>query len=382
MKIISVDDHIVEHPNVWVDRLPREYRDAGPRVISEDGSDFWLYEGRKTVYATGISAASGRDKQDWSRDGLSFSEMVLGCHDPRARLADMDTDGVWAQLCFPTFPRFAGVRFLRGDDKKLALLCVQAYNDFIIDEWCSTNRDRYIPLGVLPLWDMSLALKELERVLALGFKSISFPELLEPLGLPTWHSGHWDPLFSAVADAGVPLSVHIGTSQFRMPVSTDAPGISADGLAAASLALLAAPMMAMVADMTFSHVFHRFPSLRIALSEGGIGWAPYLMERLDQVWDKQRLWAGLPESDLLPSELIRRHFYGCFIDDLFGLANRHAVGVDNIMIESDYPHSDSTWPLTRSTLVELMKDVPDDEVHKMVELNARRLYNFPDSEAG
>lgn len=375
MKIISVDDHIIEHPRVWADRLPQKYKSLGPQVVTEDAKEYWDYEGRRVPFASGLGATAGRKPEDWSSAGVRESDIIPGCYDPIARLKDMDVDGVWAQMCFPQYARFAGVRFLEGSDKELALLCVQAYNNFIIDEWCAAAPERQIPLCIVPLWDVQLAVTEAERVAGKGAKSVTFPEATEPLGLPSWHTGYWDPLFEAVADLALPLSVHIGTSQRPAPVSSDAPGAELDGISAAGISVVALTSMAMVADLTFSHIFHKVPNLRIAISEGGIGWIPYLKERMDYTWERQAHWTGINQN-ARPSDLFDRHFWGCFIDDEVGIRERRAVGVNNITIESDYPHSDTTWPNTAKRVNELLADVPDDEAHRITELNARELYGF------
>jgi predicted TIM-barrel fold metal-dependent hydrolase len=375
MKIISVDDHLLEHPRVWSDRLPAKYKDVGPHVVSDGRLDFWVYEDKAEVYGPGLGAAAGRPREDWSMDGLATSEMIPGCYDPNERIRDMDIDGVWASMCFPTYTRFAGVRFLEYKDKALALLCVKAYNDFVIDEWCATAPDRLIPLAILPMWDAKLAAKEIERVAARGTKSVTFPEAVQPLGLPSWHTGYWDPVFAAAAETGLPLSSHIGTSQRPAPVSSDAVGAGSGGVSPAGISLVAVTSMAMVADLTFSHVFHKYPKLRVALSEGGVGWIPYLKERMDYTWERQKYWSHI--QDVRPSDLFDKHFWGCFIDDEVGVRERHAIGVSNMTLEVDYPHSDTTWPHSQKRVSELLADVPDDEAHKIAELNARELYDFP-----
>jgi len=131
-----------------------------------------------------------------------------------------------------------------------------------------------------------------------------------------------------------------------------------------------------MAQMLTSRMFHKFPKLRFALSEGGIGWMPYLLERIDYVWDRHR-WYNDINREIPPSELFKDHIFGCFIYDDAGIEARHRIGVDQIMFESDYPHSDSNWPHTRKMLAASLADVPDDEARKIVELNARRVYNWP-----
>lgn len=370
MKIVSVDDHLIEHGRVWSDRLPSKYKEIGPHLVDEGRMQMWVYEDNVQVAFTGLGAASGRSFEQYGMDAIHESEMLPGCNDPHERLKDMDIDGVWAQLNFPSYPRFAGTQFLlAGKDRELALLCVQAYNDFVLDEWCAAAPDRFIPLMILPLWDPKLAAKEIERTAARGAKSITFPENCTPLGLPSIFTDHWDPLFAAAQDANLPISMHFGTSG-RMPVT------SPDAPEAVYIALMGTNSMGSAAELVFSPVFHKFPGLKFALSEGGVGWIPWLKERLDYTWERQKFWTGI-NLDVPPSVLFDRHIYGCFIDDSVGVGLRDQIGVDKLMLESDYPHSDSTWPHTRKRVAEVLGDASDEDAHRIAELNARALYNFP-----
>ena len=154
-QIISVDDHLIEPPRVWQDRLPAKYQGSCPHIVEVDGNHLWSYEGE--VFPTlGLNAVAGKPREEWGLDPLRYEDMIAGCYDPAARVADMDLDGVQAAICFPSFPGFAGGAFFRGKDKELANLCVQAWNDFYIDEWCATAPERFIPMAILPVWDIEL----------------------------------------------------------------------------------------------------------------------------------------------------------------------------------------------------------------------------------
>ncbi|WP_420749379.1 amidohydrolase family protein [Rhodococcus sp. O3] len=384
MHLISTDDHLIEHPRLWSDRLPSKYLEAGPKIIEKampSGlfpipgapvgtrlAEVWEYEGRIYPYI-GLNAVAGKKPEQYGVEPTRYEDMLPGCYDPHARVLDMDIDGVQAALAFPSFPRFAGTVFLEGEDKELALLCVKAWNDHMLDEWCAAAPDRLIPIVILPLWSVEECVREIERTAAKGAKAISFPENPVPLGLPSFHTDHWDPVLSAAEAAGMPLCMHFGTSGQAPITAPEAP-------MAVMIALFGCNSMYATADLLFSPVFHKHPNLRVMMSEGGIGWAPYLLERMDQTWEKHRFYQNIDQSSR-PSELFAEHIFGCFIDDQFGIDNRHAIGIDNITWECDYPHSDSNWPNSRKRVHDAMIDVPDEDVHKMVELNARRLLNFP-----
>jgi len=376
MKIISVDDHLIEHPMAFQNHLPDRYKELGPRIVraagavdvfgeaEENVAEVWEWEGRRYVNAA-LNAIAGRPKDEFGFEPMRYEQIRRGCYLPEERIKDMDVDGIWAALCFPTFPRFAGTRFLEGQDKDLALACVRAYNDFVLDEWCAAAPGRLIPMVILPLWDIQLAAQEIVRTADKGARAISFVENPVPLGLPSWHTDHWDPVFAAAQDADMPLCMHFGTSGKPPSSGPDAPS-------AVTMSIYPANSMMAAADLLFSRVFHEFPQLRVALSEGGIGWIPFMLERMDTVFDRHNAHAVL-YRDSLPSDLFRKHIWGCFIDEKKGLADRHHIGVDRIVYECDYPHSDSLWPNSRNHLAEVMKDVPDDEVLKIVQSNAETL---------
>jgi predicted TIM-barrel fold metal-dependent hydrolase len=373
MKLISVDDHLIEHATVWHDRLPLKYRADGPRIVTEPNPaggpphEVWHYEGRRYP-ELGLNAVAGRQPQDFGLEPVRYADMIPGCYDPKARLDDMDLDGVHAALCFPTFPHFAGLVFVDGVDKDLAVLSVRAYNDFVIEEWCATAPERFIPLVILPIWDTAECVREIHRTAAMGARGISFPESTVPAGFPSFHTDHWDPVFSAAEETGMPLCMHFGSSGWDPITAPDAPF-------AVTIALFGCNSMYAMADLLFSPVFHRHPRLQILFAEGGIGWMPYLLERIDRTWERHRFYQNI-NRDARPSELFAAHITGCFIADRHGVASRHAIGIGNITWESDYPHSDSSWPCSRQLAEEAFQDVPDDEVRQIVELNARRLFTF------
>ncbi len=372
-QIISVDDHVIEHPRVWIDRLPQRYAEEAPRVEEgPDGNATWIYEGR-VAGNFALNAVAGKDPKDFGLDPTSYYDMRAGCHDIRERLKDMDAEGVWAQLCFPNMGGFAGGVFAKSKDMALAGECVKAYNDFILDEWCAYNPERQIPLVMTPYWDVGAAVAEIYRTAAKGAKSISFPELPDRLGLPSWHTTHWDPVLAAASEAGLPMSLHFG--------SGGSPQASAEAMSTnftVGISLFGLNSMTALAELLLSPVFHKFPALKVALSEGGIGWMPYMIERIDYVWQRHR-WYNDVNRDVRPSDLFKDHVFGCFISDNAGIQARELIGVDNILFESDYPHSDSQWPHTRKVIEEALGDVPEADASKMVEWNARKLYNFPRS---
>jgi predicted TIM-barrel fold metal-dependent hydrolase len=366
VKLISVDDHVIEHPRVWLDRLPARYQDVAPRVIELDrGRQAWSWRGEIVpIYAGQVILDKDVAAED--RGAVRFDEMRPSCYDPEARLVDMDDDGVWAELCFPNFARFAGHRFLPEGDPELSALCIQAYNDFLLDEWCSASRDRYVGMALLPIWDVPAAIAEVERVIDKGAAAVAFSENPAILGLPSVYTKHWDPLWAAIESAGVPICMHIGSSS-KVPES------SPDATAGLYYTIVGVNSMIACADWLFSGVLERFPGLKIVLSEGGVGWVPYIAERADKSWLRMGERSG---SARLPSDLLKEHVYFCMATEYFPLRALDQFPIDNILWESDFPHDEGLWPHNRKSITEAMTLVPDDLATKIAELNARQLFRL------
>ncbi|MGD9797740.1 MAG: amidohydrolase family protein [Acidimicrobiia bacterium] len=368
VQVVSVDDHVIEHPNVWQDRLPAKFKEAGPKNVRDDeGRDVWWFEGNP-YFNGGLNAVAGKPREEYGLDPVRYEDMRKGCYDPKARIEDMDLDGIHAQLCFPSFCGFAGGTFFRATDKDLAEACVSAYNDWMIDEWCASMPGRQIPLVLMPFWDIDATAKEAARVAAKGAKGVTFTEAPHALGLPSFHTDHWDPFLAICEESGMALSLHFG--------SGGAPAVAPGAPFTAAIALFGLNSQMCTVDLVNSRVFERFPKLKVALSEGGIGWMPYILERTDYTWERHRFYTGMADASR-PSEIFRNNIFGCFIYDDAGIANIDLIGENNIMFESDYPHSDSNFPHAREMLEKSLANVSDAQARKIAEDNARRVYNFP-----
>jgi predicted TIM-barrel fold metal-dependent hydrolase len=370
LEVISVDDHLIEHPRAWLDRLPAKYQEAGPQLIElADGTEQWSYAGI-VEGAPGLAAVAGTPWSERSNEPTRFDQMRSAYYDPAARCADMDIDGVSTQVLFPSFSRFAGARFLRGEDRQLALACVQAYNDYALEEWQGHAPQRLIPLTILPLWDIALCATEMQRCLEKGSHGVSLPDSPAMLNLPTYRSGNWEPLLGLLDEARVPMCTHFGSAGVTPTMSADAPQ-------AAQAAVMPVTIMSSLAELVLSPVFSEHPNLEVVLSESGIGWIPYLSQRLDQVWEHYRYYAlGDELPEVAPSEIMGTRIFSCFIDDPLGVELRQAIGVSQLMWESDYPHPDSLYPLSRTNATKVMAEVPDAEVEKIMRDNAKRVFNL------
>jgi predicted TIM-barrel fold metal-dependent hydrolase len=388
--IVSPDDHVVEPPDLWTSRLPARFADVAPRVIQRRGhgmvasgqysiiedpdgpiADVWVFEG-ELIGNPKTAAAVGFDLDDLSVDLIRFADMRPGCYQPAARLSDMDVAGIEASACFPNFfVRFCGQRFLSATDKDLARRCVEAYNDFQIDEWCGDSKGRLIPLGILPLWDPSLCVAEIERSSARGMRAFCFSELPVNLGLPSIHTGAWDGVFAACQAADVPLMMHIGSGS-RMPTSSpDAPHAVISTLGAVNSATS-------MIDWLFSAKLVEFPTLRLGLAECNAGWIPYFLHRADEVYESRRAWGGVNK---LLKEPPSTYYYGrifcsTFSADPVAFRNIDLAGEDNILFETDYPHNDTNWPTSADVAASVTAGLDPVVADKVLRTNALRLFGL------
>ena len=391
--IVSVDDHVVEPPHLWQRWLPSTLRDDGPKVVrsgyemrpgaaqrfllapSGPETDFWLYDGVATAIDT-ASAAAGLPPERLDARPISFDEMRPGCFDRAARLADMDAGGIERSLCFPTFPRFCGQVFLDAKDKELALACVRAYNDWMVEEWCGDSGGRLIPLCLVPLWDPFLAAEEVRRNAARGVRAVAFTELPQYLDLPSLYDvgRHWAPFLDACDDTSTVICMHIGSASRLVTTAPDAPP-------SVQAALLTVNSQLSLTDWILSGSLVRHPNLKLAFSESQVGWMPYLLQRLDTMWEKHRgTLLGLDPSIVNPpSSYIPNRIFGCIFDDGFGLAVRDTIGIDQITFETDYPHMDSTWPVTASYVAAAFDALTDEELDKVVRSNAIKLFELQEA---
>ena len=388
--IVSVDDHVVEPPHVWQEWLPERFKARGPRVerrgvgsmrhigggtyeqeFTDDGrpADVWVFEDLVYIHKRHVAAA-GYPRDEMTMTPMTYDEMRPGCYDPKARVEDMLMNHVDVSLCFPTFPRFCGQTFTEAKDRELGEACVYAYNDWMVEEWCGDSDGHLVPLCISPLWDAGLAAAEVRRNAARGCRAVCFSEIPPHLGLPSIHSGYWDPLFAACAETGTVVCMHIGSSS-RMPAT------SPDAPVAVAATLSFGNSMASLSDFLFSGVLVRFPDLRLAYSEGQIGWLPYILERADDVWSEHRAWGGV--ADIIPeppSTYYYRQVYGCFFRDQHGLDSLDKCGVDNITFETDYPHTDSTWPHSKEVAQKMMGHLSPEVQYKILRGNAIRMLSL------
>jgi predicted TIM-barrel fold metal-dependent hydrolase len=371
MVLVSIDDHVIEPPDMFERHVPARWQADAPRIeTNAQGIDAWVFQGVETSTPFGMCAVVSLPKEDWGFDPGSFSEIRPGCYDVHERVRDMNANGVLASMNFPTMAGFNARTFFEAPDKDLALVMLQAYNDWILDEWCGSYPGRFIPMAIVPMWDIEASAAEVRRVAAKGCRAISFLEAPHAFGLPSLLTDHWDTMLSAMSDVGSTLCMHIGSSGSLITLAPEAP-VDHHIVLPTQLTLMAAQ------DLLFGPALRKFPDLKVALSEGGIGWIPYYLNRADRHYQNQ-VWTGQDFGGKLPSDLFRAHVLACFITDPAGLKLRHDIGVETLAWECDYPHTDTTWPNSPEMLMAEFEEagVNDDEINMITFENSCRFFEF------
>jgi predicted TIM-barrel fold metal-dependent hydrolase len=372
MIMVSIDDHLVEPPDVFDRHMPEKYRDHAPKVVRmPDGSDRWVFQGNETGHFA-LGSVVTWPKDEWNMDPSGYAEMRPACYDVHERVRDMNAGGILASMSFPTFAGFSGNHLSRGEDKKLTAMAFSAWNDWLIDDWCAAYPGRFIPLSIVPLRDPDAMVKEIHRVAEKGTKAVTLPETPYSIGLPSFYTDYWDPVFRALSDADLPMCLHIGIAFNAIDLPQEVPDWHR---------VIISPQLTALAmtDLFVAQVFRRFPNLRVALSEGGIGWIPFYLDRLDRHVVNQS-WTNttVDGKGSTPTEAFREHVLACFISDPSALRIRDRIGVEVLAWECDYPHSDSLWPYAAEQAYQEFADagVPDDEIDMITYQNACRFFDF------
>ncbi len=368
--IISVDDHLVEPPGVFEGRLPRHLQADAPRVIeTEEGHEVWQFDGQ-IFFQVGLNAVVGRPREDWIVEPTRFDEMRPGCYDVDARIRDQDINGVWASLNFPSqITGFCGRVYSQCSNRELGIAVTRAFNDWFHDDWWQPHPQRSIPCGIAYLGDADEGAREIYRNAERGFVAVTLPEQPHRVQMEPIFSPWWEPIIRACAETGTVICLHVGsTGVVDMP-----PGAPMVPLGATLFGQLS---MGACAEWLWSGWAVRYPNLKIAMSEGGIGWVAMLHDRLENIVDRSG-YGGYFPGDLRPAEVLDRNFWFCTIDDPSTLPTRYTIGIDNIMFETDYPHGDGTWPDSQAVFQSVFGSLPPDEVRKISHANAAELFRHP-----
>ncbi|MGH7820203.1 MAG: amidohydrolase family protein [Candidatus Binatia bacterium] len=368
-RLISGDSHVLEPPHLWTEYMPRKFHDKAPKVVPDgEGGEAWQFSPEVPPAPIGIYASAGRKHEEVRWTGVTFAAANQGNFRGDERLKEMDQDGVDAEVLFGSARMMS--HFFSDDDPEFHLAGVQAFNNWVAEEFIKVASDRLIGCAVMPALGVEAAIRELERCVSrLGFRAIhmmAFPSVGPKI------SPADDPFFDAAQALGVPIEMHVRVMRkIAKPKPKGVRGDDLTGLANVG----AVDMMTDMPEIIESGVHDRFPDLVFVAVETGSGWIPYILEQLDDRWWRNRWWLPV-KLEHPPSEYYRRNWRSCFMIDHYAVENRHKIGVENLMWSSDYPHHGCDWPETRRVVEEMMRDVPADERHKICAGNAAKLYKL------
>ncbi len=368
--IISVDDHLVEPADMFQGRLPAALAGRAPRIVTNKfGHEVWEFD-HQTFSQVGMNAVVGRRPETVKVEPFRFDQMRKGCWDVDARVHDMDLNGVWGSLSFPSMiTGFCGRVYSQCSDPELGLAVTRAFNDWMHDEWWSPHKDRIIPMGITWLSDPEIGAAEIRRNAERGFRAVTLPERPHDIGYPSIFNDYWEPILRACAETDTVVCLHVGSSGIHL-----APADAGAAIMPLSATLFGQQSLTACSEWLWSGYPVRIPELKIAMSEGGIGWVAMLLDRLENIIDRSRYGLGWDER---PADVLRRNFWFCTIDDPSTIDTRHVIGVENIMVEVDYPHGDSTWPDTQPVIEKAWGHIPAPELRAMCSENAAKLFRHP-----
>jgi predicted TIM-barrel fold metal-dependent hydrolase len=382
-RVISADAHVLEPKDIWDKWLPQRYQDKAPKLVKdEDGGDAWLHAGNAQPDPIGLVSTPGMAWDDFRWTGITYEDARAGCYDGKERLRDMDLDGVDAEILFP--PQRTIGHFLGDDDDDFVRAGVEAYNNFLWDEFTAPDRSRLIGLAQMSSLGIDSNVAELHAAREQGFKGVV---------ISGWPSGGEsvseddDAFWAAAVEAGMPVVNHIGMKsraarqKERQAATNSSSGIlgrtgrDAKKKVVGGLGGVFTAAAPTISSLIFTGVFERFPELHFSIIEIGAGWIPHFLEQLDDRWWRNRGWAGV-ELQETPSYYWRRNMSASFIVDRTAIALRHSAGVHTIMWSTDYPHHGNDWPYSRKTIDDMMFGVPEDEKQLMIAGNASRIFHL------
>ena len=388
-EIISADAHILEPPEIWDTWLPKQYRDKAPKLVKDvDGGDAWQFAGAPDPDPIGLVSTPGMAWDQFRWTGVTYDDARAGCYNGAERLSDMDLDGVDAEVLFP--PQRTIGHFLGDEDDAFVLAGVEAYNNFLFEEFMAPDPTRLVGMAQIPSLGVGSAIETLRKAKARGFLGVV---------ISCWPAGgdgicdDDDPFWAAAEDEGVPVCIHINLisrrarqKQRKAAAASAASGggglyggkaAKANAKAVAGLGGVFATVPGTIGQLIFTGVFERFPNLHVSMIETGVGWIPHFLEQIDDRYWRNRSWGNIPIKEP-PSYYWFRNMSATFISDRNGIANRHAVGIDNIMWSTDYPHHGNDWPYSRKTIDDMMGHISRDERAKIVGGNAARIFRLED----
>lgn len=372
--IIDSDAHVNEPPQLWQERVAAKWRDRAPRVETTERGDIWVFDNGREKWPMGLTCTAGQSVFQLSPFGATYETIRPGSFETNARLADMDADGIYAQVLYPSVTLRGAAIY--SQEREIQLACVRAYNDWLL-EFCSGSQGRLIGQAIIPTTGIDDAIAELEY----ATKSEHRGCVISMFPNGSLRTREEDDRFWALAqEADFPVVIHIGSFLAEGTLPKRDAGKAWTGLrfiGSAAWTKAGGQTLKAVCDVLFSGIFERFSRLKIVLVESNIGWIPTLLEQADDMFRRYRWYTGVvTEMTELPSQIFHRQFYATFMIDSVGVELRHRMNLNHIMWSTDYPHSGSDWPDSQVTLERVFRGVPKDEVKRMLHDNCKALYGL------
>ena len=373
---IDADTHITEPADLWTSRVSKKWGDRVLHVKQDnEGVNAWFVGDEKVANAPSGVFAGWKGK--FPSSPPSYEEAHPASFDVHERLKLMDETGVYAQVLYPNVAGFASQRFLQLGEPELMMECVRAWNDFQAD-WISPAPERFVPNASVPFWDVGQAAAEIERAKSIGHGGILFTGDPQSHGQPFLGDPHWDPIWHAATDTGMPIAFHVGSGDFNDGFTPERLRVDGHEITYARLSTqLFMTNGFQLTDLLLSGVLARFPELKFISVESGIGWVPFCLESCDYHFLAADVRKARPEFEMMPSEYFRRQVYACYwfekiaprklIDD---------IGADNILFETDFPHPTCLYGNVQETIESGLEGQSEEIRRKILWENSAKLYNI------
>jgi predicted TIM-barrel fold metal-dependent hydrolase len=383
LHLIDADSHYSEPHNLWTSRVPAKYQELVPQVRpNADGVPRWWLSNRDLFSAGGGSFVdkAGNKKPMFNLDitrGIRYEDIHEASYDATARLKVMDEMGIYAQIVYPNTMGFAMYAVIQEVPTDVGALIVSTYNDAIA-EWQAEGKDRLLPMAVLPFWDIEASVREAQRAHGMGLRGVTMAGNPHLAGLPDLGQPEWEPLYEVLQDLGMPVNIHVGSTA---SVSADHYAVAWPSLEKRAVKPVNSVQIELnnskfISNLVVSDIILKYPDLKWVSVESGIGWIPYVLERVD--YEYRETFPDLPPATKPPAlEMFRRGIYGTF---WFEHAGPHLLldylGADNIMWETDFPHPTCLYPSPVERTAKALAGVDPAKVRKIMQDNAARLYNI------